>query len=287
MSPTTKPIINWEALQNLIQPPMPDQGSGGPNWDRVAPMYNMMAEMERSYTYNQINCFDTNAGDTVLDIGCGPGRIACIMAERAKSVTALDMYPKMLEYCSANAAARGLLNVTPRLLNWHNAELGKNIEQHDIVIASRSVGMWDIRKLNAFAKKYAVLVCWANAPSIPPILNELFAGTSAEVPGKGRPSGWREDRRVGYNAVWNMVYDLGADPNIRIVTDGFTKDFGSYEEAYDWLRQLMPFEDQYLPVFQENLNPYLAQTKDGIVTFRRETKTYVLWWKPVLLPLDD
>ena len=280
-----QPIINWEALQRLMQPPMPDRGSGGPNWDLVAPMYDKMAEMERSYTYNQVDCFDTSAEDTVLDIGCGPGRISCIMAERAAHVTALDMYPKMLEYCRSNAEARNLTNITTRLLDWHDAKPGINIERHDIVIASRSVGMWDIKKLNDFAKKYAVLVCWANAPSIPPILDELFAGTSAGQTGKGRPAGWREDRRVGYNAVWNMVYDLGADPNIRIVTDGFTKEFSGYGEAYAWLRQLVPFDDQFLPVFQENLRPYLTQNDTGTVTFRRETKSYVLWWRPV--PLDD
>jgi len=280
-----KPIINWEGLQSFIHPPMPDQGPGAPNWDHTAPMYNMMAEMERSYTYDQVNCFDTNPEDTVLDIGCGPGRVTCAMAERAKSVTALDMYPKMLEYCRANADARGLSNVTPRLLNWLDAQLGKNIEQHDIVIASRSVGMWDIRKLNAFARKYAVLICWANAPSIPPILNELFSGTSTDTGTERRLPGWREDRRVGYNAVWNMVYDLGADPNIRIVTDGFTKDFNGYDEAYAWLRQLQPFDDAYLSVFKKNLEPYLTRKDNGTVTFRRETKTYVLWWKPV--PLDE
>ena len=32
-----------------------------------------------------------------------------------------------------------------------------------------------------------------------------------------------KDRRLGYNVFYNMVYDLGYDPNIKIVTDGFTK----------------------------------------------------------------
>lgn len=276
-----QPIINWEALRNLNRPSMPEQETEGPNWDNIAPMYDMMAQMERSYTYNQINCFDTDPEDTVLDIGCGPGRLTCAMAERGKSVTALDMYPKMLDYCRANAEARGLSNVNPRLLNWLDARPSENLERHDIVIASRSVGMWDIMKLNAFARKYAVIICWANAPSIPPILNELFAGTSAGGEEGPLPSVLQEDRRVGYNAVWNMVYDMGADPNIRIVPDGFTKDFSSYDEAYAWLRRLRPFEDQYLPIFQKNLQPYLRQNDDGTVTFRRVTKTYVLWWKPV------
>jgi ribosomal protein L20 len=37
----------------------------------------------------------------------------------------------------------------------------------------------------------------------------------------------QRDRRLGYNVFYNMVYDLGHDPNIKIVTDGFTKDYAA------------------------------------------------------------
>lgn len=274
------PLLHWELIFEIKNAAIKAGTSGlAVNWDKVMPMYKKMAEMGRSYTYDQVNCFDTSPEDTVLDIGCGPGRIACIMAERAKSVTALDAFPAMLQSCEDNAKTQGLTNIFPVLLDWQEAELGKNLERHDIVIASRSVGMGDIRKLNMFANKYAVLICWANAPSIPVILNELFAGTQpdATVP---KPPAWATDKRLGYNIVWNMLYDLGADPNIRIIPDGFTKRFASYDEAYSWLRDLRPFDDRYLPVFQRNIRPYLHEEKDG-VTFRRETKSYVLWWKPV------
>ena len=277
-----KPIIDWAALQSLLMPSMLVQGREIPNWDHIAPMYDMMAEMERVYTYNQVNCFDTDSEDTVLDIGCGPGRISCAMAERAKSVTALDLFLVMMEYCRKNATERGLNNIHTLHMDWKDAELGKNIDKHDIVIASRSVGIGDIRKLNAFAQKYVVLIAWANAPSIPPILNELFAGTNPQADDR-RPPLFKEDRRVGYNATWNMVYDIGADPNIRIVTDGFTKNFDNDNAAYAWLRRLQPFDDQYLPIFQRNLEPYITHNSDGSVTFRKETRSYVLWWEPIAL----
>ncbi|MCL1803005.1 MAG: methyltransferase domain-containing protein [Eubacteriaceae bacterium] len=275
-----KPIINWEALQSINRPPMPSPAPDY-NWDNSADMYHMMAEMERTYTYNQLNCFDTSSDDTVLDIGCGPGRVTCIMAERAKSVTALDMFPKMLAYCTSNAKARGLTNVNPILMDWNDAQLGGPIQKHDIVIASRSVGMQDVMKLNAFANKYIVLIAWANAQNIPSIQDEMFAGTSGE--GETSMPGRFEDRRVGYNTTWNMVYDMGFDPNIRIVRDGFTKDFRSHDEAYAWLRQIRPFHDQYLPVFKKNLEPMLSENGDGTVTFRKETRSYVIWFEPIAI----
>ncbi|NLZ99675.1 MAG: methyltransferase domain-containing protein [Clostridiaceae bacterium] len=279
-----EPIINWAVLQDILRPKFPDQLRRSVNWSNTAVMYNMMAEMERSYTYNQTDCIPVTDQDTVLDIGCGPGRISCAIAERAKSVTALDSSESMLSFCAQNAKNRNLSNVHTVHMDWKEAVVGENVSKHDIVIASRSVAMQDLKKLNSFAKKYAVLVCWANAPSIPPILNILFQGTRPEQFQWGSMP--TQDRRIGYNVAWNRVYDMGADPNIRIVKDGFTKNFTGYTEAYEWLRLIRPFEDEYLPVFKENLAPYLTEEADGTVTFRIETKSYVLWWKPVIFADD-
>ena len=57
-----------------------------------------MAAMEREYTFAQLDAFDTSPEDTVLDVGCGPGRISVLMAQRAKSVTAIDSSEKMLNF---------------------------------------------------------------------------------------------------------------------------------------------------------------------------------------------
>lgn len=272
-----KPLINWEVLLERQQPaqraPRPDH-----NWDDSAAMYNLMAEMERSYTEAYLEHVDVSPDDTVLDIGCGPGRISCLMAKRAKQVTAIDAFPAMLGLCRSNADAQGCHNVDTRLLDWHDVHVDEQLEQHDIVIASRSVGMYDLYKLNAFAKKYAVVIAWANDDSIPHILNELFVGTR---PSESLMPTMSRDRRFGYNIVWNQVYDMGANPNIRIVKDGFRKTFADDTSANAYLRQLRPFDDAYFPVFQRNLEPLLTRHADGQVTFCRETTTFVLWWQPV------
>lgn len=271
-----KPLINWDELRKISMPPRPP-GEDDNRWDHAAAMYNQMAAMEKSYTLNQINAFDAAPTDTVLDIGCGPGRISVPMAKKAQSVTAIDTSEKMLGYCEENAAKADVHNLNARLLDWKSAVLGKDLEQHDIVIACRSVGMEDLAKLSSFARKYAVVIAWANAPCIPDILNDLFEGTEGEsIPRKLPP----RDRRLGYNVMYNIVYDLGYDPNIKIVTDGFTKDFANREEAYADLRQLGNVPEERMDRFRANVDKWLTENEHGGITFRRETKTFVMWWEP-------
>ena len=53
-----------------------------------------------------------SAEDTVLDVACGPGLIACAFAEVARAVTGLDLTPAMLDRARDLQAERGLANIT-------------------------------------------------------------------------------------------------------------------------------------------------------------------------------
>src|SRR5215471_12100444 len=54
----------------------------------------------------------TSADDTVLDVACGPGLVACAFARVARHVTGIDLTPAMLDRASAIAAEQGVTNVT-------------------------------------------------------------------------------------------------------------------------------------------------------------------------------
>jgi SAM-dependent methyltransferase len=272
------PLINWEELRQISMPPEPPRRAGGESgnmWDKSALMYNEMSKMEKSYTLNQINAFETAPDDSVLDIGCGAGRISIPMAQRAARVTAIDSAEKILAFCRQNVLEAGVTNLNVRLLDWKDAVLGQNLEQHDIVIASRSPGMADLIKTSSFARKLVVLIAWANAPNIPMILGDLFEGVNPAQRLPPRPV----DRRVGYNLTYNMVYDMGYEPNVRIVTDGFTRDYSSREEAYGDLWRLREEPGTIPAPFKKNADKWLFEGKNGGVTFRRETRSFVMWWE--------
>jgi SAM-dependent methyltransferase len=52
------------------------------------------------------------ADDTVLDVACGPGLLACAFARVARHVTGIDLTPAMLEQARALQRQQGLENLT-------------------------------------------------------------------------------------------------------------------------------------------------------------------------------
>lgn len=50
--------------------------------------------------------------DQVLDVACGPGLVACTLAEVARHVTGIDLTPAMIEQAQARQQAKGLTNLT-------------------------------------------------------------------------------------------------------------------------------------------------------------------------------
>jgi len=273
-----EPLINWKELQ-FARLGRPAGGPGGAvDWSAMAAMYARMAEMEAEHTTYQVDAFPTDAADTVLDIGCGPGRISVPMARRAARVTAMDSASGMLDACRANVAAAGLDNVDYLQLDWHEAVAGENVPLHDIVICSRTVALGQLERLSEFARKRVAVVMWANAPSIPPILDRIFEG--AQDPQNSMRGHGSPDRRLAYNVLYNIVYDLGFEPNVVVVPDGFTRTFATPEEEYDYLRVLRPMLPgaQAEAAFLTNVDHFTTTNPDGSVTFLVTTRSVVLWW---------
>jgi SAM-dependent methyltransferase len=274
---TMNGLINWEVLQQHRQMPFAnmDEDSQKKRWGSFAGMYDGMAKLEKNFTKNQVEQMLLSAEDSVVDIGCGPGRLSVPVAKKVKRVTALDVSEEMLAKCMENARSEGVDNITPLMSNWLSDDAVENVGKHDIAIASRSVGFSDIVKINAIARKYVYILGWANAPSLREIQLDFLAGIAPEKVPQDPYA-----RMFGYNIMFNMVYDMGANPNIVVVDDGFERDYVSREEAYAELRfvgEILPeFEEQY----RRNIDRYLLPKQDGGFKLLRKTKTFVMWWRP-------
>lgn len=273
------PLINWDALQSLnmperIKPPAPAPGDKDNMWDQTSKVYSRMTELEGKFTLDQLDCIPIGPEDTVLDVCCGPGRTAVPAAKRARSVTGIDSSKKMLEYCKNHAQQAGISNLEIVHMDWNDVVPGENLEVHDVVIACRCMAMGEIEKLSACAGKYAAIVSWANAPNIPEILGDLFEGA---VEGRiFRPR--LQDRRVGYNVFYNKIYDMGYDPNCRILDDGYYAIYDTKEAAYEDLKILSQQKIVDETRYHKNIDRFLTENEDGTLTFLHKTRSFVMWW---------
>lgn len=86
------------------------------------------------------------------------------------------------------------------------------------------------------------------------------------------------DRRIGYNIFYNKVYDMGYDPNCRILDDGYYAVYASREDAYADLKILSDQEIVEEARYRANVDRFLTENVDGTITFLHKTRSFVLWW---------
>jgi SAM-dependent methyltransferase len=79
---------------------------------QAVPFAEMPAHSNEESVRLLIGMAEVGPDDTVLDVACGPGLVACPLAEVARHVTGLDLTPAMIEQARAKQRATGLTNLT-------------------------------------------------------------------------------------------------------------------------------------------------------------------------------
>ncbi|WOT05894.1 class I SAM-dependent methyltransferase [Shewanella youngdeokensis] len=266
-------LVNWRLVRERMY--ARTEGAKAANWDKFADMYDNMAKLETRFTQKQVDSMPIEPSDTVVDIGCGPGRLSIPVARRAGEVTCVDAFANMLDRCITNASVQGIDNINPLLLDWNADDAVERIGVHDVAIASRSVGFSDLVKLNQVASKYAIIMNFANAPSLREIQLDFLEGITEQPNRKYTPS----SRALSYNVTFNMLYDMGAEPNILILDDGFEATFDTKQAAYDGLRFVGDIPAESEARFRQNVDKYLTETDDKRWRLFRPTRSYIMWWK--------
>ncbi len=99
---------------------------------------------------------------SVLDVGCGDGALTIPIAQKVKSVTALDASPVALQKLAAKITSGSINNIRLINLPWTQVSVGTDIVPHDIVIASFVMATLDLRRalplLDAAASRYVFII---------------------------------------------------------------------------------------------------------------------------------
>lgn len=104
-------------------------------WDRVAPKYakSPISDMEAyTHTLERTRSY-LSRNDTVLEVGCGTGSTALLLADGVKHITASDVSPKMIAIGLEKAREQGVSNV-----DFVTAELFDSVlegDPYDAVLA--------------------------------------------------------------------------------------------------------------------------------------------------------
>jgi len=255
-----------------------DSGSkrGVKRWDEGAKIlndhmeYNMKFSRDDKYAETFIELMDFDSSNTVLDVGCGGGILTIPLAKRAKQVTALDVSKVRINQVKDEAEREGLSNIKFVCGDWQHTSVN-GVGKHDVVIASRSLGMFDLyeelRKLDAIATESVYIS--RNSNSTDPLRMELHEIIGLEY--NDLPS---------YIYVFNILYQMGILANVKFITCQRKEFYEDIEQALKiWMWRLgnpVDFEEK----IRQHLIDNLIQNKEvGLHTTPSEAKWALMFWR--------
>lgn len=232
---------------------------------------------DKDYITQILRMIDVDKDDSVLDIGSGPGTLAIPLAKKVKSVTALDISIEMLNFLRENASNEGLNNISYINKAWEDLDIHQDIERHDVIVASRSLIPYDMKreliKVDKIAKKAVYLV-------YPTKDGHLYDKKLCEYLGKNYYS-ITSTSFPGFIYIYNILYQIGIDANVEFINCKRTAYFRSIDDAlsdFEWrIGEFTQDDKEKAKLFLEN---ELIE-EDGIFKFKDESKTkwVVIWWK--------
>ncbi|AGT43361.1 methyltransferase domain-containing protein [Treponema pedis str. T A4] len=210
-------------------------------------------------------------GETVLEIGAGPGIVSFELAAKAKSLTAVEPAAGMLQVLSDEANKRGITNIETVQAFWEDYEVKT---QYDVVVASLSLITKDITgflaKMNAACRKRAYIHWFASETSW-----EKQARDIAEITGE---ESYASVPKI--NIVFNILYEMNILSEIRILkTTSFDRIFDSKEDALTSLKKVYAVKtDRYDSAIFKYIEKNYIQ-KNGLYIYPDTTRFAEIIWE--------
>lgn len=262
--------IDWNARWLARRRQRSCKGKGPRDWDRKAASF---AKRNRSSSYvdNLITYIDPAAGQTILDVGAGPGTLAIPLARMVKRVTAVDYSPTMLEILRNEAAQQQITNISAVQAAWEDDWRLHNISRHDFAIASRSLSVDDLQsaleKLNSYATQKIFITDRVGPGPFDP---DVFAAVGRKL-----------DPGPDYIYTYNLLHQMGIYARVDFLDAEYCRTYHTRREAVDsciWmLDDLTSAEQKKLDIF---LDQRLRELADGRWEYvRRHTPRWaVISW---------
>ncbi|MBC8317335.1 MAG: class I SAM-dependent methyltransferase [Desulfobulbaceae bacterium] len=264
--------INWNLIWQESRRKKSWKKKKSTDWDRRAASF-AKRNINSGYVDSFLDLMQPQKHWSVLDVGCGPGTLALPLAERVKSVTAVDFSKAMLVELQSRTAQEGIANIQPVEASWTDDWDMLSIPRHDVAISSRSLAVQDLQaallKLNNYATKKVFI---ADKVGSGPFDPELFSSL-------GRPF----DSGPDYIVTVNLLYQMGIHAKIDYIELEQSKVFVSRDEAVEasrWMLEDLTAEEE--KKLESYVDARLCRVDDNQWLFQRRTPVkwaFISWDK--------
>ena len=274
-----KGIINWDELWKATH-------TGGfhhhgkdlvAHWDSRAKEFNKRVMKHRDKAHSQAADLGILPHETVLDVGAGTGRLAIPMARLAKSVTALDQSEGMLACLRENMAAEGIENITCIKKSWQDLS-PKEIEHHDVVISSNSLGVYDLKealtKMDSLAKRAVYIFTFTDHKRDDGFRDFLMRKEAGREKASWEPAG-----PAGYLVIYNLLADMGIYADIKIMEWQQDEHYASVDDAVAEWKKMHGVPEEKEKELQEFLSKKLVEDGTGYKLHRQHRQAMISWQK--------
>lgn len=268
--PQTYQDIDWATLRQNALNQKGWKSKGPADWDKKARSFSNRVKDSR-YIDLFLSHLPLNPEMSVLDIGSGPGTLSLPIAAIVKKVTALDYSVEMLHIIDEYCNEQHITNIERVQCAWEDNWGEKGIEPHDIAIASRSMGVNDLRaaltKIDNYANQYV-------------FISDRIGPTPFE-PAAFKALGRSTNTGPDYIYTINTLYSMGITPNVNILELERDTTYSSLDRALDsyrWMfHQITADETQKLTAY---IKSRIVHSDIQGITVRREAppKWALIWW---------
>nr|WP_319540646.1 methyltransferase domain-containing protein [uncultured Methanospirillum sp.] len=213
-----------------------------------------------------------NPGTKVLDVGGGPGSLAIPFAEKGAVVTVVEPSDGMVTVLMENCSNHNLKTVTPVMKRWELVEESDLSGPYDLVIASMSLGMPDIRsavdKMCSLSKGTVCLLWFLDTTPWEKILLDLWPMVH----------GQKYHRAPKGDVLLHVIMQMGILPNVRFYEEDFTAKYPNLDAfVNDYTRRLFVSEPGEIEKIREYCQSH-SLIEGGQCVFPVHYKTILLWW---------
>ena len=210
-------------------------------------------------------------GIAILDIGCGPGKYAIELSQKASSVVGVDLSPRMIRLARENAVQVGARDIRFEEADWDETVLqarGWN-RKFDLVFASMCPGINSpetLAKMSEASKNYCFMSHFAWRRDS--LRDDLYRALYHKEPERS----WERNIYCAFNLLWLS----GFYPEITYYDTNWENEWLLEEAVEIYNLQLHPADR----AAKDMLRSYLERkAKNGLVKEATQSKIAWMYWQ--------